>query len=155
VYYNHFPSKGDEYVDGDDTPQFPFGHGLSYATFKYDQLAVTPPNVGSQDDVLVTFEVTNSGSLAGDEVAQLYARKKTATVATPVLALKGFSRIHLAPGETKLVSLTLKQADLAIWGADRQWKVEPGEYEVTVGGSSVGVLSAKFVLETLQQTAGE
>ena len=147
VYYNHFPSKGGQYVEGNDEPLFAFGWGLSYTTFKYDGITVKAPPRGNADDVLVCCNLTNTGSREGDEVAQLYVRQKTASVATPVKALKAFSRVHLGAGETKSLTLHLKQSELAIWNANQEWKVEPGEYTVTVGGSSSGGLSASFTLK--------
>lgn len=146
VFYNHFPSKGDDYVEGNDAPQFAFGFGLSYTTFKYEHLKVAPPASGCKDDVLVSFDLTNTGGRAGDEVAQVYVRETTASVATPVKSLKGFSRVRLQPHETKSLTIHLKQADLAVWGASRQWENEPGEFTITVGGSSTGGLSEKCVL---------
>lgn len=148
VYYNHFPSKGNGYVEGTATPLFVFGHGLSYTTFKYDGLTVTAPALGSADDVIVSFNLTNTGDRAGDEVAQLYVRQKIASVATPVKALKGFTRVHLQPGESKPITLRVKQPELAIWNVNHEWKVEPGEYTATVGGSSSGGSSANFNLES-------
>jgi beta-glucosidase len=147
VYYNHSPSKPNHYIDGDDSPQFIFGYGLSYTTFKYDHLTVTPPSPGSTDDILVSFDLTNTGDRAGDEVAQLYEREATTTVDRPVKALKGFLRVHLQSGQTKHITFHLKQADLAVWGADRKWEVEPGEFMVWVGGSSAGGLTNKFTLK--------
>jgi beta-glucosidase len=147
IFYNHFPSKKDSYIEGDSSPLFDFGHGLSYTTFKYDDLSVTAPPVKSCNDVLVACKITNTGRREGDEVAQLYVRQETASVATPIKALKGFLRIHLKPGESKAVTFHLKQSDLAVWGANQEWQVEPGEYTVTAGGSSSGGLSAKFTLK--------
>jgi beta-glucosidase len=147
VYYNYFPSKNHRYVDGDDSPLFEFGHGLSYTTFAYDNLTVTPPIQGSGGDVLVSFNLTNSGDRAGDEVAQVYVRRSSASVAMPVKELKGFARIHLQSHETKPVTISLKPADLEVWGADRQWNLEPGELTVKVGGHSSAVLSATFTLK--------
>jgi beta-glucosidase len=147
VYYNHFPSKGDRYVEGAAAPQFVFGWGLSYTTFRYERVSATAPAAGSADDVVVTFNLTNTGERDGDEVAQLYVRQNTASVATPVKALKAFSRIHLKTGETKSVSLRIKQADLAIWNANQEWKVEPGQYTVTVGGNSTTGVTARFVVQ--------
>jgi beta-glucosidase len=147
VYYNHFSSKGNNYVNGDDSPQFVFGYGLSYTTFKYDHLKVTAPARGSTNDVLVTFDLENTGSREGDEVAQLYVHQETSSVVTPVKALKGFTRVHLRPMESKKIQLFLKQADLELWNGDHEWKVEPGEYTVFVGGNSAAGLSSKFILE--------
>ena len=147
VYYNYFPAKHKKYVEGDAMPQFAFAHGLSYTTFKYDKLSVSAPVAGSKDDVKVIFDLTNTGKRAGDEVAQLYIRKPFSSVATPVLALKAFERINLKARETKSVTLNIKQSDLEIWDANRKWTVESGEYIVTVGGSSVGGLTAKFQLK--------
>jgi beta-glucosidase len=132
-------------VDGNDFPQFVFGFGLSYRTFKYDRLTVTAPPSGHGDGS-VTFEVRNTGKCEGDEVAQLYVRQTTASVATPVKALNGFSRVHLLPGESHHLTLHLKQSELAVWNANQEWKVEPGEYTVTAGGNSTAGLSAKFNL---------
>ena len=147
VFYDYFPSKRNRYVDGDDSPQFVFGFGLSYTTFKYDNLAVTVPSRGSDGDVLVTFDLTNTGDRDGDEVAQAYVRETTASVATPQRALKAFSRVALKAGETRNVTLHIKKDDLAIWGAEQEWSVEPGEFTVWVGGDSRATLSKKFNLE--------
>ncbi|HVU08341.1 MAG TPA: glycoside hydrolase family 3 N-terminal domain-containing protein [Verrucomicrobiae bacterium] len=147
VYYNHFPSKGKNYVDGDDAPQFVFGYGLSYTTFRYDNLKIVTPTVSSGDDILVSFDLSNTGERDGDEVAQLYIRQTTASVATPVKALKAFERVHLKAGETKPITFHLKPSDLAVWGADRKWAVEPGEFTAMVGGSSAAKLSEKFILK--------
>ena len=146
-YYDHFPSKKDSYIEGDSSPLFVFGQGLSYTTFKYGDVKVTTPPPHSADDLLVSCKIANTGRRAGDEVAQLYVRQETASVATPVKALKGFLRIHLQPGESKIVTFHLKQADLAVWDANHQWRVEPGEYTLTVGGSSAGGLSTRFALK--------
>jgi beta-glucosidase len=146
-FYNHFPSKKDSYIEGDSSPLFVFGHGLSYTSFKYDDLKITTPAIHSADDVLVSFKLTNTGQRAGDEVAQLYVRQETASVATPVKALKSFSRIHLQPQESKVITFHLRQSDLAVWNANQKWQVELGKYGITVGGSSSGGLSAQFTLE--------
>jgi beta-glucosidase len=144
-FYDHFPSRKDSYIEGDSSPLFSFGHGLSYTTFKYSQLAVTTPSM--DDDFTVSVRVTNTGAREGDEVAQLYVRQETASVVTPVKALKGFSRIHLLAGESKTVLFRLQPASLAVWGASQQWKVEPGKYTIFVGGSSQATLSSQFTLE--------
>ena len=147
VYYNHFPSKNNDYVQGNDSPQFVFGFGLSYTTFKYANLHVTTSTSGSNSDVQVSFDVTNTGDRDGDEVAQVYARETTASVATPVKALKAFSRVHLKVGERRTLSLRIKRSDLEVWGASQQWKLEPGEFTIWAGGGSDAKLSTKFELK--------
>ncbi len=147
VFYNHFPSKRGGYVEGDSSPLFAFGYGLSYTSFKYDQVTITPPLPHSGDDVLVSCRITNTGGREGDEVAQLYVREEAASVVTPVRALKGFMRIHLKPEESTVIKFHLKQADLAVWNARQAWEVEPGEYTCTVGENSAEGLSARFTLE--------
>jgi beta-glucosidase len=146
VFYNHFPSKQEAYGDGDARPQYVFGFGLSYTTFKYDRLTVTAPDAGSSKDVAVSFALTNTGQREGDEVAQVYVRQANASVATPVRALKAFTRVHLQPGETRQITLHIKQSDLEVWGAAQKWQIEPGKFTVYVGGSSSADLSAKFNL---------
>jgi beta-glucosidase len=147
VFYDHFPSKNNLYVDGDDPPQFVFGFGLSYTTFKYNRLNVVAPALGSANDVLVSFDLANIGGWDGDEVAQVYVRETTASVATPIKALKAFSRIHLKAGETKSITLHIPLDELAVWGANQQWAIEPGEFTASVGGSSDPRLFAKFILK--------
>ncbi|MGC9942610.1 MAG: glycoside hydrolase family 3 N-terminal domain-containing protein [Verrucomicrobiota bacterium] len=146
VFYNHFPSKQGDYVGADSSPLFVFGYGLSYTTFEYDSLSVAAPPSGSTGDILVSCKVTNSGKREGDEVVQLYIRQETASVATPVTALKGFLRIHLKPEEGRTITFNLKQSDLAVWNANQEWQVEPGEYTVTVGKNSLEGMRAKFIL---------
>ena len=148
VFYDHFPSKDTHYVDGDDSPQFVFGFGLSYTRFEYKRLSVTAPASGSANDVLVSFDLTNAGNRDGDEVAQVYVREETASVATPVEALKAFSRIHLRAGETRSVTLHVPQSELAVWGANNDWEVEPGKFTVTVGGNSKADLTTQFILNS-------
>ncbi len=146
-FYDHFPSKRDSYIEGDSSPLFEFGHGLSYTTFKYDDLDITAPSTRSNEDVKVSCKITNTGNREGDEVAQLYIRQEAASVVTPVEALKGFHRIHLKPQESSVVTFFLKQSDLAVWNANQAWQIEAGKYNVTVGGSSSGVLSKQFLLK--------
>jgi beta-glucosidase len=145
-FYNSDPSRIHKYVDDDGKPLFPFGFGLSYTSFRYDQLAVQPPALGSSAAVKVTVNVTNTGDREGDEVAQLYFRENVSSVETPDRALADFSRIHLQPQETKIVTFSIPQAQLAVWNAARKWAVEPGQFTVWAGGSSEASLTAQFRL---------
>lgn len=145
-YYNYEPSKKLAYIDCNGKPLFPFGFGLSYTTFEYNHLSVRPPVKGSHDDVVITVDVSNTGHLSGDEVAQLYFRDVVASVETPIRSLGGFSRIHLAPHETRSVTFHLEQRQLAVWDRHKKWIVEPGEFIVWVGGSSEATLSSRFSL---------
>ena len=146
-YYYSDPSRMYGYVDSNGKPLFPFGFGLSYTTFRYDHLVVRPPAPGSNGDIQVTVDVTNTGSREGDEVAQLYVREDVSSVETPRRSLAGFSRIHLKPQETKTVAFRIPQKQLAVWNAEKKWAVESGNYTVWAGGSSVASLTAKFVLK--------
>jgi beta-glucosidase len=94
--------------------------------------------------VTVSVDVLNAGQRAGDEVVQLYVRDVVSSVATPVKSLKGFSRVHLQPGESRTVTFELKPSDLALLDRTFNWVVEPGAFEVMVGGSSVGGLKGAF-----------
>ncbi len=147
VFYDHFPSKNNSYVEGGSSPLFVFGHGLCYTTFSYDSPVATVPAANGGGDVEISARVTNTGQRDGDEIAQLYIRQTTASVATPVKALKGFSRIHLRAGESQTVSFRIKQSELAVWNANGEWKVEPGEFSFGVGGSSKVELTSKFTLK--------
>jgi beta-glucosidase len=145
-FYNSDPSRNHKYVDDDGAPLFPFGFGLSYTSFRYEHLAVHMPASGSDGGILVTAEVTNIGGRKGDEVAQLYIRQEVGSVETPAISLKGFSRIALNPQETKTVTFTIGQSQLAVWNAEGRWAVEPGSYTIWVGGSSQASLSTKFAI---------
>jgi beta-glucosidase len=134
-------------VDDNGRPVFPFGFGLSYTTFQYDNVTVKPPAAGSKGDIEVTVDVTNTGQKEGDEVAQLYMREDVSSVETPDRQLQGFSRIHLKPQEKKTVTFHIAQKQIAVWDAEEKWSVEPGQYTVWVGGSSQATLTSKFALK--------
>lgn len=141
LYYNHKPSgarsqiKG-TYVDLDNTPLYPFGHGLSYTTFAYGPLALSAEQVPSDGCVEVSFDLKNTGHHAGDEVVQLYVHDVIATVTRPVKQLAGFARIPLEPGQTRRVTFRLHLSQLALYDRDMQLVIEPGEVELLVGASS-------------------
>lgn len=117
-------------------PLWPFGHGLSYTTFGYSNLVVTPNRQGPAGHVEVACTVTNTGKVAGDEVVQLYLRDDYSSVITFEKVLRGFERIHLQPGESKVVHFDLKPEHLALYDRAQQWTVEPGHFTVWVGASS-------------------
>ena len=144
VYYSQ-PQTGD-YVEESAKPLFPFGFGLSYTQFEYSDLIVEAPiyrvskgkNISKSNDTIckVTCTVKNIGHYDGDEVVQLYIRDEVASVAPASKLLKGFQRIHINKGETKLVTFYLTERDLAVYSKEKGWHVEPGEFTIMVGGSS-------------------
>jgi len=147
IFYNSDPSKREKYVDDDGKPLYAFGFGLSYTTFQYDHLNAEPAMQGSQSGMTVTADVTNTGTVAGDEVAQLYVREDVTSVETPRRSLMGFSRIHLEPHETKTVSFHVSKSQLTVWNAEERWAFEPGSFTVFVGGSSEASLTRKVILK--------
>jgi beta-glucosidase len=137
LVYNHKPTgRLDDYLDMTGEPLFPFGHGLSYTAFRYSDLRIEPAVIPPSGRARVSFRVENTGPREGDEVAQLYLHDPLASVARPVLELKGFARVRLAPGEAKSVSLDLGPAELALLDKDLREVVEPGEFRVYIGSSS-------------------
>lgn len=124
---------------------YPFGHGLSYTTFDYGNLQITPDKQGVQGNVTVRCTVTNSGKRAGDEVVQLYLHDEYSSVITYTKVLRGFERITLQPGESKEVSFTLTPQDLGLWDINNRFTVEPGTFAVMIGASSTDIrLNGKF-----------
>ncbi len=140
---NKYTSK---YLDVPWTPLFPFGHGLSYTTFAYDNPRLSAPTMRTADTLTVTVDVTNTGDRAGDEVVQLYVQDEVASVTRPLKELKGFSRITLRPGERRTVTFRLRSDDLAFYDAAVRRVVEPGFFKVFVGTSSASVREARFEL---------
>lgn len=135
--YNHKPTgRGDDYLDLTGMPLFPFGFGLSYTTFEYSNLRISPEEMPASGTATVRCTVRNTGTVAGDEVVQLYIRDVLGSVARPVMELKGFARVHLTPGESREVSFTLGPTHLRMLDVDRRWVVEPGLFRVMVGASS-------------------
>jgi beta-glucosidase len=135
--YNHKPTgRGDDYLDGTGQAEFPFGFGLSYTTFEYSGLAIEPAEIALTASATVRCTVKNSGAVAGDEVVQLYLREEVTSVATPLIALKGFQRIHLEPGESKRLTFKLSAPELSLLDAKLRSVVEPGTFRVMIGRSS-------------------
>jgi beta-glucosidase len=141
VGYRHFDKN-------DIEPLFPFGYGLSYTTFEYSDLKISASEISSTDTLTIKVTVKNTGSMAGDEVIQLYLRDIEASVEREVKSLKGFARISLGPGESKTATFKLDQSHLSFYDVNqRQWVAEAGEFEVLVGSSSRDIhLSGKFFL---------
>lgn len=147
MYYNHKPgAQFFEYVTEKNTPLYAFGHGLSYTTFQYSAPRLSDTVMKKNGSVMVSVDITNTGSIKGDEIVQLYIHQKVASVTRPVKELKGFARVSLAPGEKKTVQFTLDATKLAFWGADMKYGVEPGIIEVMTGRSSVDVQKVDLTL---------
>ena len=137
LVYDHLPTgRGDDYVDLTGQPLFPFGYGLSYSTFEYSRPAPVSEDASAGDTVRVRFTVTNSGRVAADEVPQFYVRHLGAPTAQPVLALRGFTRLSLRPGESRQVEFALAVADLAVRDLDGIRRVLPEDVILYVGASS-------------------
>ncbi len=143
-----------KYIDEPNSPQWPFGFGLSYTTFSYSEPRValksggdlkSPPDSNAAL-LTVTVSVTNTGKLPGDEVAQLYVRDLVGSVTRPVKELKGFQKVFLMAGETKELNFTLSEHDLSFYRRDMTFGTEPGEYEIMVGGNSVDLKKVKVRL---------
>ena len=117
-------------------PRFPFGFGLSYTTYAYGRLRLSDRVLAPDGTLEVRVDVTNTGEVAGEEIVQLYVHDQVGSVTRPVKALKGFRRIVLEPGETRTVEFALTPRELALLDAEMQWRVEPGLFDVLVGGSS-------------------
>jgi beta-glucosidase len=144
VYYNYKPSKkywleegwGNSYADIDYKPLYDFGFGLSYSTFEYSTIQLSPETNGPHGNFIVSVDIKNVSANAGSEVVQLYVRDKISTVVRPVKELKGFSKIHLNPNETKTVQFQVGPKELKMLDQDLNWVVEPGEFHIMVGSSS-------------------
>jgi beta-glucosidase len=136
VHYDRKPTSFRSYLDLSREPLFPFGHGLSYTTFKLDNLKVTPERIGPAGEAMVTVDVTNTGSRAGDEVVQLYVRDRVASVTRPVKELRGFERVTLAPGARQTVTFKVGPAALRFTDEHMNRVVEPGWFDLMVGTSS-------------------
>jgi beta-glucosidase len=144
IYHGHKPTGGrsawrDAYVDGSNLPLWPFGYGLSYSCFRIDGLTLDAAEMGTDGSVTARVRVTNIGDVAADEVVQLYIRGLDGSVTRPVRQLRGFRRVHLAPGAMCDVSFRLHAELFAFCGIDRQVAVEPGRQRIMVGSSSADI----------------
>lgn len=150
IYYNHFntgrPAPDDKntnyrsaYLDLSITPKYEFGYGLSYTSFKYDNLKLDKKQMKSADKIEVSLSVTNSGKYDGEEVVQLYLRDKVASLVRPVKELKDFQKISLRAGETKSVKFIIDKEKLSFYNQKLEWSAEPGEFDLMIGSSSADI----------------
>lgn len=147
----NFPCKPSSQIDGGKNPGlngnmsrvngalYPFGFGLSYTTFEYSDLKISPAVITPNQKTYVTCKVTNTGKRAGDEVVQLYVRDVISSVTTYEKNLAGFERVHLKPGETKEITFPIDRKALELLNADMHWVVEPGEFTLMIGASSTDI----------------
>jgi beta-glucosidase len=139
AYYNHKPSAERPYLFETPGPLWAFGHGQSYTTFRYDPIKLQPTRIAPNAQTTVSVNVTNTGKRRGDEVVQLYIHDVVASITRPVKELRGFSRIHLKPGEAKRVDFKLGSEELAIFDRTMRRVVEPGKFDIMVGASSADI----------------
>ncbi len=160
VYYNYKPSKshwleegwGNSYADlKESSPLYEFGFGLSYTTFEYGSLTFSAKSIGKYGKTEVSCEIRNTGERAGAEIVQLYIRDKISSVVRPVKELKGFEKIEIEPGETKMVSFEIGYDELKMMDKYLDWVVEPGEFEIMIGSSSEDI-RLKGTFSVLNQT---
>ncbi len=156
IYYNYKQSGRPEtlenaklkyeskYIDIPNTPLFPFGHGLSYTSFKYSEIKLSKNKIKSDESLTVTIELTNTGKVKGVETVQLYIHDRVATVTHPVKELKGFKQVSLEPGKTKKVSFNLNPSDLELYNQKMEKVIEPGMFDVYIGTNSVDVKKTSF-----------
>ena len=141
-YYYSKPTAKRGYILGDTSPLFPFGFGLSYTTFKYTNVRVSPSSMATNAIATVSVDVTNTGKRAGDEVVQMYIRDEVSSVTRPTKELRGFERTTLKPGETKTVTFKLGPQELQFYNRQMKRVVEPGKFTVMIGPNSVDLQKA-------------
>jgi beta-glucosidase len=147
IYYNYYntgrPFKSDNdfnyvsaYIDLPNSPQYPFGFGLSYTQFRYDSIRLNKKEIKMGQPLVATIRVTNTGAMEGEEVVQLYIQDETASLVRPVRELKGFQKIKLGPGESKELTFTISQRELSFYNEQLEYKAEPGVFHIYIGGDS-------------------
>jgi beta-glucosidase len=143
-YYYQKPSAKRGFLGASVLPLFPFGWGLSYTSFKYENLRLTPDAIGPEGTTTVSVDVTNTGKRSGAEVAQLYIRDEVSSVTRPVKELRGFHRVTLEPGKTETVKFTLGPDELSFLNREMRRVVEPGDFKIMVGGNSADLIESKL-----------
>ncbi len=146
-YYDHKPSRMRDYVLADSTPLYPFGFGLNYSSFAYKNLTVSPAKIPPSGGARVSVDLTNTGSVTATEVVQLYIHAVVSMPVRPVEELKDFARITLEPGQSRTVTFNLTPDKLESYDINMRRTVEPGDFEVLVGGSSADVAKAVLKVE--------
>ena len=137
MIYNHKPSAYfHKYADVKKTPLYPFGYGLSYTNYKYSKPLLSNTTLNKEDKIIVTTEITNTGEVDGEEIAQLYIRDNVSSVTRPVKELKGYQRVFLKAGETKKIKFTINSESLAFYDINMNYVVEPGTFTIMTGSSS-------------------
>ncbi|NBB83815.1 MAG: beta-glucosidase, partial [Alphaproteobacteria bacterium] len=140
LYYNPKPTgRSYDYENLSGRPLFPFGHGLSYSSFQYTNLQISPGCIDPTDSATVSLDVENTGERDGGHVVQLYVRDRVGSTARPVRELKDFQRLFLAAGERTTVRFVLGPDQLQMLDRSMQWVVEPGEFDVMAGASSADI----------------
>lgn len=157
LYYNHlntgrpnpkwFTKFTTNYLDVPNDPLFPFGFGLSYTTFSYGSLTLSSNSMTQAGTITASVTVTNTGDYPGDEVVQLYIRDMVGSIARPVQELKDFARIHLQPGESRIVTFSITPDKLKFYNSDYDSVLEPGDFEVMIGTDSHHVQRLPFTLQ--------
>jgi beta-glucosidase len=145
-FYNYKPSARRGYLFDDASPLFPFGFGLSYTTFAFQNARLAKKKIRRDGATRLLVDVTNTGKRAGAEVAQMYIRDLVSSVTRPVKELKGFQKVMLQPGETRTVALDITPESLAFHDVNMKYVVESGEFEIAVGNSSRDADLQKVIL---------
>jgi len=150
IYYNHFstgrPAKDEDsknyvsaYIDLKNSPKFAFGYGLSYTKFDYSGLKLSATKIKSSETIKVSFQLSNVGKVAGEEVVQLYLKDKFGSVVRPVLELRDFQKVKLNAGESKTIEFKIDKEKLSFYNNKLEWVAEPGDFEVMIGASSADI----------------
>jgi len=157
IYYDHkntgrpligntFEKFRSDYIDEQNSPQYPFGYGLSYTKFSYSNITLNKKSMTPSDKIEATVTVTNTGNYDGEETVELYLQDLVASITRPVKELKGFQKVFLKKGESKEVKFIIGIDDLKFYNSDLKYAAEPGDFNLFIGGSSDNVQTAKFVL---------